>query len=131
MLLTPNVAVFRNVKWEFLDKPFLTSVITAPALNKNGRAKLIPQSQIDKVMRERIIFLLHTAAYNQYDTLILGAWGCGVFGHDSTRVAQYFREALISLGNEVFFSNIVFAILEKSEQTKIHAFTSVFKDRIW
>ncbi len=81
-------------------------------------------------MRERIIFLLHTAAYNQYDTLILGAWGCGVFGHDSTRVAQYFREALISLGNEVFFSNIVFAILEKSEQTKIHAFTSVFKDRI-
>ena len=73
---------------------------------------------------------MHTAAYNQYDTLILGAWGCGVFGHEPRRVAQYFREALVSLGNEVFFSNIVFAILETSGQTKIRTFASAFKNLI-
>jgi len=39
MILSPHVCVFRNLHDDFLDEPFLTSVITIPAPNRNGAAR--------------------------------------------------------------------------------------------
>jgi hypothetical protein len=40
---------------------------------------------------ERIQRLLAVALRHGHDSLVLGAWGCGVFRNDQTCVAQWFR----------------------------------------
>ena len=127
MLLSPNVCVFRNIKDELLDEPFQVSVITIPALNKNGGARNIPQKVIDEVMKERLENMLVTAAYFGYKNLVLGAWGCGAFGHNPQVVAKYFYEVLIEKKFASHFQKIIFAILDRGEKKNFKAFKEVFR----
>lgn len=126
MILSPNVCVFRDIKDKLLDEPFSTAVITVPALNKNGRAKNIPQNVIDEVMVSRLRNLFVTAAHYGYKNLILGAWGCGAFGHDPERVADYFCYVLFHEDFGAYFDEIVFAILDSGEKRNLNAFQEVF-----
>ena len=61
-------------------------------------------------MRKRIRFLLNIAKKEQVDTLILGAYGCGVFQQDPSFVAACFVEEC-----EQIFENtnihVVFAVI--------------------
>ena len=59
-----------------------------------------------------------------YDTLILGAWGCGAFGNDAERTVANFREALEGEFHGAF-SKIVFAINDWSPKRK---FLGPFRD---
>ena len=45
------------------------------------------------------------------DTLILGAWGCGVFGQDPSVVASLFVKELV---NHKDIENIIFAVIDKN-----------------
>ena len=126
MMLSPNVCVFRDRNCDLLDTPYMVSVFTIAAINKNGMAHNIPQNKIDDVMMERIRFFLMAAARNSYEHLILGAWGCGAFGHDAKTVAEYFREILIDEKMIEFFETVTFAIIDNGEQRKLKAFTEVF-----
>lgn len=58
-------------------------------------------------LKNRIEFVLSVAAANNVDTLILGAWGCGVFGQDPREVAELFQNALEKYN---CFKKVVFAI---------------------
>lgn len=127
MILSPNVCVFRDIKDELLDEPFQVSVITIPALNKNGGARNIPQEKIDEVMKERLKNMFVAAAHFGYKNLILGAWGCGAFGHDPEIVAKYFYEVLIDEKFASYFEKIVFAILDRGEKKNFRAFQKVFE----
>lgn len=128
MLLSPEVCVFRDVQCDLLEVPYMVSVITLPAPNKRGAAMLISQKKIDMVMKRRIRIMLGIAAENNYQSLVLGAWGCGAFGHDARRVAGYFKEILVDEQYEEYFENVVFAIL--SGNKKLDAFVKVFGERI-
>jgi uncharacterized protein (TIGR02452 family) len=58
--------------------------------------------------------------------VVLGAWGCGVFGNDPSEIAHLFHGALVGpfLG---LFSQVVFAILDwSSEKRFIDLFQQVF-----
>ena len=127
MILSPNVCVFRDLKDNLLDKPFPTAVITVPALNKNGRAKNIPQEIIDEVMESRLRNLFATAVHYGYKNLVLGAWGCGAFGHDPERVAEYFYGVLIHEKFGAYFDKIVFAILDRGAKRNLKAFREIFE----
>lgn len=130
MLLTPNVCVFRDFEGNLLEEPYVVSVFTIPAPNKNGAAKNEKQSKLDYVMKNRIRKFFLAAASENYKTLILGAWGCGAFGHDARRVAGYFKEILINENYKRFFETIVFSILDGDDQKKLQAFSEVFGDEI-
>lgn len=130
MILSPNVCVFRNVKDELLDEPFLTSVITIPALNKNGGARNISQDIIDEVMKERLRNMFIVATHFNYTNLILGAWGCGAFGHNPNIVSNYFYEILFDENFISYFDKIVFAILDKGEMRNLNAFKEKFAKKI-
>ena len=56
----------------------------------------------------RIHFVLDIAAENQVDTLILGAFGCGVFGQDAEDVCRIFVKYLTS--SHRCFKKVIFAI---------------------
>ena len=128
MLLSPNVCVFRDHLNNLLVEPYLVSVFTIPAPNKNGRAKYVEQMEIDVVMKERLRKFLMTAARNNYSTLVLGAWGCGAFGHDARTVAKYFYDLFFEEKFCQFFETVVFAILNSKD--KINDFAEVFGDEI-
>lgn len=128
MLVTPEVCVFRDLDGELLQEPYNVSVVTIPAPNKNGRAKGVKQSMLDDVMTDRLRRMLYMAARYGYRNLVLGAWGCGAFGHDTEIVAGYFYKIFFEDGFNKFFETVAFAILH--DEDKINAFRKVFGDKI-
>lgn len=78
---------------------FKVGVVTVPALvNPKREQRFITE---DKVKR-----ILYIADHHNHDTLILGAWGCGVFGNDPKNIAGLFRKHL----ENGPFVKVVFAI---------------------
>jgi uncharacterized protein (TIGR02452 family) len=129
MLLSPDVYVYRNASGEILDFPYWTSVVTVPAPDRCRAAARVPQEELDEIMIERLRKMLFLAARKGYRNLVLGAWGCGAFGNDTRRVAEYFHE--LFLGDDDFdrwFDRVTFAILGDAD--KIDIFKDVFKDKL-
>lgn len=117
MLISPEVCVFRAYDThELLAKPYTASVLTAPAVNLHGYDHRPAQHKIDEIMYGRIEKMLAVAIEYKYKNLILGAWGCGAFGHDARRVASYFYNLLITKGYRNYFDNICFAVLDDGQR---------------
>ncbi|MGO4291346.1 TIGR02452 family protein [Chitinophaga sp. RAB17] len=121
MIYSPLVPVFRDDRDALLDQPYCVSVITAPAANagaiRNNEAERL--NEIAAVMLGRIEKLLSVAVVQKQTTLILGAWGCGVFRNSAEEVAQWFAHHLQE--NEVFknaFANVVFAVYDASAKAQ-------------
>jgi uncharacterized protein (TIGR02452 family) len=129
VLYSPDVPVFKNDDGALLDAPYLCSFLTSPAVNAKVVLDRNPNahSAIREAMQRRINKVLTVAAIHQHDTVILGAWGCGVFGNDSAEIAELFHAALT--GNfQGVFDTVVFAITDwSSEQRFIGPFRKVFR----
>lgn len=66
------------------------------------------EAECDIDMTHRVHAVMHIAAANEVDTLVLGAFGCGVFGNDPDKVAILFRDWLEAHPGQ--FERVVFAI---------------------
>ena len=122
MIYSPNVPVFRGDSGELLDAPYTVAFITAPAVNAGAVKRNEPQNipLIVPTLRQRIGKLLWVARENGHRTVILGAWGCGVFRNDPTIIADLFAEALEPGGPcSGWFDHVVFAIYDSSENQAI------------
>lgn len=90
-IYSPNIVFFdkKGNREEF-------DVITCAAPNYGAASKYsnVTKEENDLVLSARIDFILHIAAENNVDTLILGAFGCGVFKQDAETVAKLFFEAI-------------------------------------
>lgn len=128
MLISPNVCVFRDRKDYFLPHPFLTSVVTVPAPDLYWSAQGVSMYKIDQCMLMRIEKMLAVAVKYGYKSLVLGAWGCGAFGHDARRVAGYFYEILVKRGYRKYFDQIIFAIIGKKSEEQRRKFQDIFLD---
>ena len=119
-LYSPNVRFTKECKDVFCD------VITCAAPNKTAAQKYynISDEENSKVLKERIEFILKIAQDNGVDNLILGAYGCGVFGQDPLEVAKIFKEFLS--GKYKCFNKVIFAIPNKLE-VNYRCFQRIFK----
>lgn len=131
MIYSPQVPVIRDDNDELLNKAFLISILTAPAVNAGAvrnKGKKQEIKQIESTMLQRTEKLLSVAAVNNYQVLVLGAWGCGVFKNNPDDVARYFHYHLIE--NPLFnglFAKVVFAVLDKTkDESVINAFRKRF-----
>ena len=108
-ICSPNVPVFRSDDGTTLDEPWLLSFITSAA----PYAPRIGQPASADLLRSRIHRILAIASTYGFETLVLGAWGCGAFGNDPHRTAVDFRSAL---GGEfgARFAEVNFAITDWS-----------------
>jgi len=118
IVYSPHVAVLKDDDNELLNTPVYMSVISVPAVNvgvvheytEKKRLDLYQiDSQIKKVMMSRCTAILKVAAKYNTDTLILGAFGCGVFRNNPNDVAWTFSQLL----NKQFlgvFKKVIFAI---------------------
>lgn len=126
MIFSPDCPVLRTDRGEWLETPFVVSLITSPAPNAGAVRANEPHNlaQIPSVFRERISKLLALAAYHDCDALVLGAWGCGAFRNDPQVVAPIFWEHLGPQGPFWGrFKKVQFSVLDTSPaQTIYHAF---------
>jgi uncharacterized protein (TIGR02452 family) len=123
MIYSPQVPVIRDDYDKLLDKPFLISILTVPAVNAGAVRKHGKKQEINKIestMLRRTEKLLSVAAVNNYKVLVLGAWGCGVFKNNPEDVAGYFHHHLVE--NPKFngvFEKVVFAILDNTKDESV------------
>src|SRR5262249_53317890 len=94
MIYSPRVPVFRDDEGGLLAQPYAVSFLTAPAVNA-GAVKEHERALVEPTMFARMEKLLSVAVVRRQHTLVLGAWGCGVFKNDTARVAQAFRRHLV------------------------------------
>jgi uncharacterized protein (TIGR02452 family) len=84
--------------------------------------------EVEAVMLTRIDKLLTLAIHHRHEHLVLGAWGCGVFGNDPTQMANWFAKHLPH--NERYrdaFASVTFAVLDTRKNGTLAAFQSVFQ----
>lgn len=105
IIFSGRVPFFRDDEGEFLAEPFHVSVITCPAPNAGSLPR--GQQEVGRALRRRSRDIVALATHLGCETLILGAWGCGVFRNEPDEVAAAFKEAL----DEVALKQAVFAIL--------------------
>jgi len=117
MIYSPQVPVFRKDKGELLSKPVLCNFITSPAVNAGVVKRQEPErsNEIFGAMDVRMDKMLSLALYQGNETLILGAWGCGVFKNDPKEIAELFKKHLHGKYKNKF-KRVVFAILSKKEE---------------
>lgn len=123
-IYSPDVVFFRDQRFGLLERPVTASVLTLPAVNY-GQVLLKGEDpvQAERVMKDRMRLALAIFANKGDKSLILGAYGCGVFRNDPVKVAGWWRELLEEEGWGSLFSEIRFAVLDTSKDGKcIRAF---------
>ncbi len=118
-IYSPVVPVFRNDEGALLAEPYRCAFITAPAVNagvvlERDRSR---RAEVRATMVHRVGRVLAIAALHGHDTLVLGAWGCGVFRNDPAEVAGLFVAALADPFRGAF-AEVVFAVLDGSPERR-------------
>ena len=118
LLYTPDVVFLRS---GYIKK---CGVITCAAPNASAalKHKEVSIPKVEAAMKERIDYILYSAAiHTKRDTLVLGAFGCGVFGNDVQNTAEIFKKLIVEKYKGVF-KEIIFAI---PDQEKYNVFKNV------
>lgn len=93
------------------DDKFNCDILTCAAPNYSTVKKcdVVFKAENSAALKDRVNFALRCFANRNAETIILGAWGCGVFGQDANEVANLFKQAL---DDEFFgvFRTVIFAI---------------------
>ena len=108
-LFTPQVLVFRDSNYNVLDyeKCFSIDVLSMAAVRYNKPSDVV-------VMEQKIHGLCRAARYLGYDSVLLGAFGCGAFHNDPVTTAKQFKTILPQYG----FTRVYFAIVGKNNNYK-------------
>ncbi|KND42802.1 MULTISPECIES: TIGR02452 family protein [Streptomyces] len=115
---SPAVPVFRDDRGTLLDAPYTTGFLTSAAPNASVVLRTAPEraAELPRALATRAERVLETAAAHGYRRLVLGAWGCGVFGNDPAQVAGAFRALLMDGGRfEGTFAHVVFGVLDRTK----------------
>lgn len=129
IIYAPKVPWFRTSSRGLLDDVFLASVITAPAPNAGQVLRRNPQArpQIAEVLYRRAGYVLAVARNNGHRSLLLGAWGCGVFQNNPHMVANAFGQWLREPRFQGCFDRVIFGVYDPSKnQETLKAFQNRF-----
>lgn len=91
IIYSNGVEFWLNDKGEELDKPYKVDVITCacPNANANGGQMFGFDTYVQRLRK-----IIHVAELHGVDTLLIGAWGCGVFGNDAKTIKKAINKAL-------------------------------------
>ncbi|BCB91348.1 TIGR02452 family protein [Phytohabitans suffuscus] len=124
VIYSPGVPVFRDDGLRLLDRPHRTAFVTAAAPNLRAVVTNQPElaPTVPAVLRARALRVVEVAAAHGHRRLVLGAWGCGVFGNAPSTVAAAFMAALDRVDA---FDHVIFAVLDRAPGTPtFHAFAT-------
>ncbi|MBL0887697.1 TIGR02452 family protein [Myceligenerans sp. I2] len=111
VIVSPSVPVFRDDAGALLPEPYAVTFLTAAAPNRGAVERNAPQdaAQVPSALARRAARVLDVAAGHGLRRLVLGAWGCGVFGNDPHEVAGAFAGALRT---RPWFTHVTFATFD-------------------
>lgn len=117
IIYSPLVPIIKNEEGEPMDEAIRASIITAPAVNTGVVLRNEPDNieNIAPFMARRIDMVLAICQKYGYDTLVLGAWGCGVFQNDPAAIAKMFKEKLEGKYKNQF-QKVVFSVYARDER---------------
>ena len=122
-LYSPNVVFIHN------QQALKCDVITCAAPNLSAYYFHMSKSHQDidyhlihSTLKSRVQFIIDIAKENHVDTLILGAYGCGVFKQNPADVAKVFSEEI------GYFQKVIFAVPGKLNAENYNEFKKVFGD---
>jgi len=112
IIYSENVTVFRDSSAEenLLKTPYIVDIVSCPAVNRRLTKSSIKDTIVDDVMIERTRMIFSVTKKHDVGHLVLGAWGCGVFGNSPQFVCNMFLDEL----KEDFkgtFKSVVFAVI--------------------
>ncbi|MDE5947051.1 MAG: TIGR02452 family protein, partial [Oscillospiraceae bacterium] len=94
MIYSKNVPVIRYDSGEVLENPVVCNFITSPAVNRTFAKFIFSDKNIVKKMTARINKIISLAVSKNPDLIVLGAFGCGVFGNRREVVFKIFENAV-------------------------------------
>ncbi len=116
----------KDIVFERNGIPVNADVITVAAPNKRAFMEYTDgarEDENDKALTSRIRFVRDIVATHlvkgdavdsrPLDAIVLGAFGCGVFGQDAERVAKLFKEAFVDVP-----VRIIYAVIDKGGTNK-------------
>lgn len=117
-LYTPDV-IFEND-----EHAAKADILTCAAPNKYAAQKYqnVSDAENTEVLKNRLLFIRDIVNDQDIDTLILGAFGCGVFGQDPKQVATLMHEVF----STACATNIVYAVPGRDFTAKV--FEDQFSD---
>jgi uncharacterized protein (TIGR02452 family) len=118
MIYSPETLFWFDDNGYTFETPLIVDVITSPAPNKGAMLQHNRKdeiAQIETIFTSRIEKVLALAVVNEVESIILGAWGCGVFRNESSEVAKYFKDVIES-NFKNSFKEITYAIYDSSEK---------------
>lgn len=129
IIYSKDILIIRNPMME-LVKPRKVAVITSAAPNAKVALKSgYKANDIRCELEKRIEHIVKVAIVNGKRKIILGAWGCGVFGNSAFDVANAFKKVLVLKGYEMYFNEIIFGIkCSKQDLNNYNTFKNVFKN---
>ncbi|MRG97229.1 TIGR02452 family protein [Polyangium spumosum] len=115
LIYSPDVPFFRDERLVLLDAPFTLSIVTAPAPNAGEALRRDKKAgpAIREALERRAAYVLAAMALYGHRTLVLGAWGCGVFRNDPREVADVFARWIVHPRFEGAFDRVVFAVYDR------------------
>lgn len=141
-IYSPNVCFFRNNLdnyYSLREEVFECGIITVSSLSNRETNKYTNEERnyfkedgyltsIGKeIEKNKIRTIYRIALDNNHDSLVLGAFGCGVFNLLSDEVARLFKEVLDENEFTNKFKVVSFAIYEKESKRKIVGRNGKFK----
>jgi uncharacterized protein (TIGR02452 family) len=121
LIFSPRCPVFRDDAGTLLETVHHVTFISGAAPNSSALRVRQPQELqlVPDTVRRRIEYVLALAAAHGCENLVLGAWGCGVFGNDPAQVAGAFM-ALLGSGRWVRrFCRVRFSVLDPSPDAEV------------
>ena len=115
LIYSHDILFIRDGNLDFVHKPVHANVLTSPAVNATAYYKNEGGNRqtVFEVMTERIRNILELFSIKGDRTIILGAFGCGVFGNKPNDIAGLFYHLLKNSRLESNFEQIIFAVYDR------------------
>lgn len=122
-----NVTFFRDANFNLITNPKMCKVLTSAAVNmgvaiKQGKSK----KEGNVIMKSRMRKILNIFVENNCKSIVLGAFGCGVFGNSAQDVARMWKELLIDEEYGYFFNEVCFSVLDTPRSDNYRVFETQF-----
>ena len=125
--ITSRITFFRTADFCLVNDPYDVNIITCPAVNMSG-IKLSKIDEAKQIMTNRMAKVIALMINRNYEYIVLGAYGCGVFKNDPKDVASVWYNLLVERGLRFYFHKIYFTIIETSTDQNMKAFKQIFNN---
>lgn len=124
-----NVTFFRDENFVLVKNPTECKVLTSAAVNlgvakKQGKS----EKEANNIMKSRMRKILNCFIVSDCTDIILGAFGCGVFGNSAEKIATFWKELLYDEEYIYYFNNICFSVLDTNATKNYDIFCEVLQN---